>query len=315
MTHTLTDRYIHAVTRTLVPAQRDDVARELRASIEDQTAARRDAGQDAERAVLEDLGDPERLAAGFADRPLHLIGPRYYLAWKRLLIVLLWIVPVSSAFGVAIGQIVSGASAAGIIGVVASTTLTVAVHVAFWTTLVFVVLERSGATDVFSPWTVDRLPDVPEDDDRLGDLIGSVVCVLLLAGAVVWDLTLGFVPGRQVSFLESGLWPVRLGMLAVVVALSLLLQVAVWAQGAWRVWSATTNAVLALAAGGILVYAHAEVGLINPAFFDAVAGESAAEVAQVLDVIAWFAIVILPVWTAIDGFWKMRRSGRNRAAA
>ena len=106
MTDTLTTRYIDAVTRSVPERQRDDVARELAAAIADQIDARLVAGEapgDAERIVLTELGDPERLAAGYADRPLHLIGPRYYLEWKRLLVLLLWIVPACAAGGVAIG--------------------------------------------------------------------------------------------------------------------------------------------------------------------------------------------------------------------
>ena len=62
----------------------------------------------AERAVLTDLGDPDKLAAGYTDRPLHLIGPRYYLDWWRLLKLLLWIVLPCAAFGVALGQTLAG---------------------------------------------------------------------------------------------------------------------------------------------------------------------------------------------------------------
>ena len=65
--------------RTVPEKQRADLSAELRASIDDQIDARVDDGEApeaAERAVLTDLGDPDKLAAGYTDRPLHLIGPR-----------------------------------------------------------------------------------------------------------------------------------------------------------------------------------------------------------------------------------------------
>ena len=103
---TLTDRYVAAAMRTVPEKQRDDLGAELRASIDDQIDARVENGEphgDAERAVLTELGDPDKLAAGYTDRPLYLIGPRYYLDWWRLLKLLLWIVPACAAFGVALG--------------------------------------------------------------------------------------------------------------------------------------------------------------------------------------------------------------------
>jgi hypothetical protein len=51
--------------------RRSDIERELRASIADAVDGRIDAGgepADAEVAVLTELGDPARLAAGYADR-------------------------------------------------------------------------------------------------------------------------------------------------------------------------------------------------------------------------------------------------------
>ncbi len=115
-TATLTDRYVETAMRTVPEGQRADLAAELRASIDDQLEARVAQGElrdAAERAVLTDLGDPEKLAADYTDRPLWLIGPRYYLTWWRLTKLLWAIVPVCAAFGVALGQLLSGAASAG----------------------------------------------------------------------------------------------------------------------------------------------------------------------------------------------------------
>src|SRR5688500_13664214 len=95
ITTELTDRYIWAVTRSLPEDQRREVGRELRASIEDAIETRLEAGEApkaAEINVLQELGDPARLAGQYAERPAWLIGPKYYYDWMRLLKLLFAIV-------------------------------------------------------------------------------------------------------------------------------------------------------------------------------------------------------------------------------
>ena len=111
MTATLTQRYITAAIQSLPPESQDDVRAELEASIADAVEARVEHGDQpeaAERATLNELGDPALLAAGYADRPLHLIGPRYYPTWWRLLKLLLLIVPLCVLGAVALGQALAG---------------------------------------------------------------------------------------------------------------------------------------------------------------------------------------------------------------
>ena len=160
MPATLTERYISATIRSLRPDAQEDVRAELAASIADAVEARLEQGEEpesAEREVLTGLGDPAVLAAGYADRPLHLLGPRYYLTWRRLLILLLWIVPPVALVGVGLSQALIGADVGTIIGQAIGVAISAAVHVTFWTTLVFVILERTG-TDTGERWSVDDLP-------------------------------------------------------------------------------------------------------------------------------------------------------------
>ncbi len=134
-TTSLTDRYIAAAMRTVPEKQRADLGAELRTSIDDQIDARVDAGEArdaAERAVLTDLGDPEALAAGYTERSLYLIGPRYYLEWWRLLKILWWIVVPLAALGIALGQVLSGAAFGEIISSAVVGAFTVALHIGFW---------------------------------------------------------------------------------------------------------------------------------------------------------------------------------------
>ena len=92
MSNDLIDRYVGATLRTVPESQRSDIEAELRASIEDALEARMEAGVDADTAkrdVLTEMGDPDRLAAGYTGRPGYLIGPALFFDYKRFLTALL----------------------------------------------------------------------------------------------------------------------------------------------------------------------------------------------------------------------------------
>lgn len=317
-TTTLTDRYVAAAMRTVPEKQRDDLGAELRASIADQVDGRTENGEDraaAERAVLTELGDPDMLAAGYTDRPLHLIGPKYYLDWWRLLKLLLWIVLPAAAFGIALAQTLDGQSIGPIIGNVLATLISVAVHLCFWTTLVFVIVERTGADrKEFGTWTVDQLPEPRPRGVGFGDMIATLVFLAVGAGAVIWDLTIGFVPafvtgsGEPLSFLNPGLWPWWIAGLFVLMALEATLAVVVYLVGRWTPALAVANAVLALAFAVPALILLSQGQLLNPEFFPAVVGEDGAEVAAIVSTVFGFGIAILAIWDIVDVIRKTIRS-------
>ncbi|WP_300265219.1 permease prefix domain 1-containing protein [Microbacterium sp.] len=338
MTAVLTERYIGAVTKSLDPSAQDDVRVELEASIADAIEARTDQGEDqadAERTVLTELGDPAILAAGYADRPLHLIGPKYFLTWWRLLKLLLWIVPVTVAAVVAVGLVISDAPVGEIIGQTIAITLSVIVHLCFWTTLVFFVLERTGA-DTGVRWSVDSLPEVREDGASRSDLIASVVFLAIAVGALLWDRFVGFVfvatgevdvtegLGGQTTalpILAPGLWPWWITAALILIALEAALAVAVYAGRGWRPSLAVLNTVLAVVFAAGAVYLLVTGQLINPEFlafivdaggdgFAAGDAEAAGEggIFRILAVLTGAFIVGIAVWDTVDGWLKTRRA-------
>jgi len=320
MDTTLADRYVLAVTRSVPEKQREDVAAELRASIADQVDARIEAGEpaaDAERAVLEGLGDPDALAAGYADRPLYVIGPRYYLTWKRLLKLLLWIVPACAGFAIALGQTLSGAPLGEIIGSTAAGLIGVIVHLCFWVTVVFFVLDRAGVTDALTPWSLDQLPEPRENGARTSDMIASLVFLLLAAGAIVWDLFIGFVylDGRWMSVLSPQFWPVGVLLLFAVIAAELVLAIVVWATGRWTMPLAIANTALAVSAASILLTALGRDALLNAdAFGVAIASGASADLPQIVSTVVGFFVAGICVWDIVDGFLKAGRTGRPAAS-
>ena len=324
-TNTLTERYISATVRSLRPEAQDDVRAELEAAIADAVEARIELGEDpatAERAALTALGDPGILAAGYAERPLHLIGPRYYLAWWRLLKVLLLIVPVCVLGGVALGQTIANAPIGEVIASAVVATGGSILHICFWTTLVFVILERSG-TDTGVRWDVDQLPDTADDGAGRNELIASLVFLGLAVGALLWDRLRGFVviEGDALPILNPQLWPWGIGVLFLLIVAEAVFAIVVYRRRGWNTALAVVNTVLAVAflAWTLVLLVRGE--LVNPDFlahivaaggegFAAGDAEAADEggVFRILAVLLGFGIAIGAGWDIVDGWRKARRN-------
>ena len=313
---TLPVRYLHAVTRSLPATAQDDVREELRASIAEATEARTEQGEDedgAERAVLNELGDPAVLAARFAERSLQLIGPRHYLAWWRLLKLLLAIVPACVFGAVALGQSLAGAPIGQIIGQSVAAGLTVALHVCFWVTLVFAAMERTGA-ETGTTWDVDRLPEPKEVGSGRSDMVASLVLLSLAAAAIAWDGTLGLVRvgGESLPFLSPALWPWAVGALLVLIGLEAVLAVVVHARGHWTAGLAVVNTALAVLFTSWTLTLLGRGILVNPALVDHLSdiGGVDHETWRILGVLLGFGVVGISLWDVIDAWLKARRAAR-----
>jgi hypothetical protein len=106
------NRYVATVLCSIPENRRSDVDRELRAAIDDAIEAKVEQGEQpstAETTVLTDLGDPALLAADYSDRPLYLIGPRFYLPWLRLMRKLLAVIPMLAGMVSTLVHLVTGA--------------------------------------------------------------------------------------------------------------------------------------------------------------------------------------------------------------
>lgn len=247
-TMTLAERYIAATVRSITPSAQDDVRAELTASIDDAIEARLEQGEPreaAERSVLTELGDPAVLAASYADRPLHLIGPRLYLTWWRLLKLLLIIVPPVAMAGVAIGTAISGGNVGAVIGAMVAVGISVVVHIGFWTTLVFVILERTNSDTPLPKWDLDQLPVVQTKKVAVGDLIATIVLAVILAGSFTWDHFVGW-GSDEIHVFSDALWPAAAVGLFVCLALTIVIALIVLRTGRWTILLASLNAVIAL---------------------------------------------------------------------
>ena len=319
---TLTDRYVYAVTRSLPESQRADIEKELRASIADAIEARIDAGEQpaaAEKAALNDLGDPMRLASEYADRPMWLIGPKYYFDWIRLLKLLFAIVlPIVFAVFFIIGFIQGGVGQA--FGGAFSIIFTVGVHLAFWPTLIFALVERhgkpnrSGTRNELPDWSIDLLPELPDLKRRpaLSDLIATVIFSLAFIVAIVWQQNNSVFQdgeGRAIPILNPDLWAFWVPYVFAITGASVLFAVVLYASGRWTWTLASVNVLVVLAGAIPAIYLMLTHQVWNLEFFEQFGwGEV---VTRLVDPISAGVFAIGSIGGITDGFVRAAKARKR----
>lgn len=304
----LVDRYVLTALRRVPPQQRTDIDRELRTSIADAVDARVGNGETYDAAVehvLLQLGDPDQLADSYTGRRTYLLGPDLFGAWRRLMTTLYTVVLPIIVITTVFADTIANASFGEIIGTVVTTILTAGVHLAFWTTLVFVVLERCGLDrrQVAGPWRPDSLPRYGNGEAVNSQLIVDLSWIaLLIAGLVVQQFAVTDEPVLDPAN-WSFWWPYLIGILVL--------------EGAYAVWvhrasvrthvMTAVNALLGLAAAGPIIWLLADDRFLNPAHDFSTLADGAAE--------QWTSaalITLVPVITLWDIIGQARRTARSR---
>jgi len=308
---TLSDRYVSSTLRSVPAKQRADIEKELRASIADAVDGRVEGGSDpdeAEYAVLTELGDPARLAARYADRPLHLIGPALYLDYVRLLTVLLATVVPAVAGAVAFARIVQGGDAGSVVADAVGTAINTAVHIFVWTTLLFAVIERTPHLR-FGPtrqWTPAALPPPPSRRARQGALIGATVAFVLLTAFVLLSPVVSTktdANGDPIGILSPWLWDTGVVYLFLGLAFGGFAITVAKYYTRWRPSVAIASAVLGIASATVLIWVAANDHLLNPAFTETAGWPSS--VSRWIDIgliVAGVIAVVQAVVETVAGF-------------
>lgn len=311
----LTDRYLAATLRSVPAPRREEIATELRASIEDMIEARSTDDRDAataEREVLTELGDPTQLAARYVDRRLQLIGPTYYLIWERLLKLLLAIVPGTVGVITALVEATVADNAGGAIGAGVVAAFQTAVQTAFWITLVFAVAERCNPSVRLPAWSVDQLPNEPiQRDARLADTCASLVALVLTVAFLVWQHFQTLIPadGGRLPIIDPALWTSWLPALLAVLVATIGLEIAKYRAGRWTWRLVVVNAVLDLAFAVPVAWLLLTDRLLNPdlvAHFAWLREGGTEEVARMAVVV----IAAIVIWDVIDSVVRARRHRR-----
>ncbi len=317
----LADRYVHAVTQRLPEELRGDVADELRGSIGDRVesllAGRPELGEaGAERVALEELGDPALLADGYRGTRHQLIGPEVYPAYVCVLrAVLVTVVPVVAVV-VAVVQALTGSSVGAAVGETVWTALSTAVHIAFWVTVVFALVERGSASQevrdtLGTDWSPDKLPELPRSTGgSMSDLVASAVFLTLIGAAIVWQQLRP--PVRDGSdrhpVLDPELWSFWLPLVLVLLLVELAFEVVKFQRG-WSPRVAAVNTVLAVVFAAPLVYLAASARLLNPAAVAAIRDQWSGFDPSVAHTVVVMSALVIGVWDSVDGWVKARTAG------
>ncbi|QXQ08913.1 hypothetical protein [Paeniglutamicibacter sp. Y32M11] len=316
----LSSRYVTAVSRSVPESQREDVEAEVTAAIADLREARLDAGtpqEDVERAVLLELGDPMRLAADYSNKPLHLIGPDYFPTYIRLLKILAATVLPVVAFAVMLGKLLSGGDAGEIVsgGILAG--LGVAMHMFFWVTLIFALIERNpGSKEAKPKWDPTTLPDTPAGGVRLGDTIAAVLVALIAVAYLPWQhFNSPFMDaqGQSMPTLNTELWPFWIPLLMAGLLATAVLEFVRYRAGGWSWRFVAINTILELLVAVPVVWLAATDSLFEPRFIARLVTEGWSDASLHLNVTIIIITIGVVIWNLIDPLRKVRRDTAMRA--
>ncbi|ANU09445.1 hypothetical protein A1A1_13242 [Planococcus antarcticus DSM 14505] len=329
----LIELYIEEVKKRLPEKKRHEVELELRSKIgamlpEDYSE------QDAKN-ILSELGHPAVLASGYADRPMHLIGPRYYDLYLQLLKLILPIAITVTTIIVLIVTIVSGAGEepvfviiGDLMGGIISGIINTVIQAVFWLTLVLAVVERAEHSKSqrplalnFEEWTPDDLresqerPHVSKEkkipkSQIFGSLIWAAIWTTVYFNA---DKLLGIYQEGQRGGLEFttpifnqevlvSYWP----LIILVVVMEITLAVYQWRALQWTNKLALFNTFVQLTSVLIFVLIFTNSNLINQAF-----RQGLEDVFGGLSALNWLigsVVVIVIISSAVDAIQGIRKA-------
>ncbi|MFP3919135.1 hypothetical protein U5N28_15130 [Lysinibacillus telephonicus] len=267
----LIEVYIQEVTRRLPEKNREDISLELRSTIEDMLPD--DYSENDVKGALEKLGSPVSLASGYLDRPIHLIGPRYFDIYLTLLKMILPIAVIVSLISIIAEYFIGYDGKEAVLNVVLDVfafgiwrSIEVGIHVFFWLTLVIAIAERTDKGKDQQPLTTSLKKWTPDDLKNIAYIPKKkAVSKFEVFGSLMWTAiwaTVYFYADRLVGIYENngdGLqfvaptfnhevllqyWPIVIIMVGLEIALALYKLV----QGQWTKRMAIYNAILQLVA-------------------------------------------------------------------
>jgi len=325
----LIDIYIQEVTRRLPEKSREDIALELRSTIEDMLSD--DYSEEEVKEVLEKLGNPATLASGYRDQPMHLIGPRYFDVYVTLLKMILPIAAVISLISMIATYFMNYGGEEAVMNVVLHIMgegiwriIEVSMQVFFWVTLVFAILERTDKgkdqnplTTSLSKWTPDDLKNISYIPKK------KAITKFEVFGGLMWTAiwaTLYFYAEHLVGIYrgsETGLefvvpvlnhevllhyWPIVVVIIGCEIALSLYKLM----KGQWTKSIAIFNMVVQVVGTVVFIVIFSNPDLLHPKFLAYITDFKQLETWAVGGVISIF--IISAAIAVFDGFRKAKIS-------
>ncbi|QIW19269.1 HAAS signaling domain-containing protein [Bacillus thuringiensis] len=328
----LIDIYVEEVAKRLHEKNREDIILELRSTIEDMLPD--DYNEDDEKRVLEKLGSPVSLANGYLDRPMYLIGPRYFDVYTTLLKMIIPIAAVIALIAMVAENFVGYDGEQAVLNVILNLIgkgigeiIEVGLHVFFWLTLVFAILERTDKDKGTQPLTTSLKKWTPDDLKNTSYVPKKKsISKFEVFGGLMWTAiwaTLYFYANHLVGVYhgtESGLkfvaatfnqdvllqyWPIVVIVIVFEIGISLYKLV----QGQWTKKLATGNAILQIVGTIVFIVIVVNPHLFNEEFITYVANVFTTSPEEVKKWLIGGGIIIYILSAALnifDGFRKAR---------
>ncbi|QFT87776.1 hypothetical protein FIU87_03840 [Bacillus sp. THAF10] len=326
----LIEIYVQEVVRRLPEKQRSDIGLELRSTIEDMLPE--NFTEEDVKDVLAELGHPAKLAAGYHDKPMYLIGPRYFDVYVKLLNLIIPLAMVISFAVVVVGGILShtgGLTINGVLGMIGEgiwVSIGAGMQTFFWITLTFALVERvdnSGKTNPLTTnwkeWTPNDLKEVPYIPKE------KAISKLEFFGSFIWSVIWAafyFNANRIIGIYENspdGLvlktpifdqdvllsyWP----LVILVILTGLVFFAYKWKLGQWTKKLAFANTVVQLVSVSVFILIFSNHSIFNPEFLVFVTEKLGVTLA--IDKMLWLAIVITVISSAADVYQGFRKAAK-----
>ncbi|PEJ97422.1 HAAS signaling domain-containing protein [Bacillus wiedmannii] len=328
----LIDIYVEEVAKRLPEKNREDIILELRSTIEDMLPD--DYNEDDEKRVLEKLGSPVSLANGYLDRPMYLIGPRYFDVYTTLLKMIIPIAAVIALIAMVAENFVGYDGEQAVLNVILNLIgkgigeiIEVGLHVFFWLTLVFAILERTDKDKGTQPLTTSLKKWTPDDLKNTSYVPKKKsISKFEVFGGLMWTAiwaTLYFYANHLVGVYhgtESGLkfvaatfnqevllqyWPIVVIVIVFEIGISLYKLI----QGQWTKRLAIGNAILQIVGTIVFIVIIVNPHLFNEGFITYVANVFTTSPEEVKKWLIGGGIIIYILSAALnifDGFRKAR---------
>jgi hypothetical protein len=330
----LIDRYIYAVTQRLPEDSRNDVKQELYGNIQDMLP---DNPTDNDvRLVLEQLGNPARLADEYCQTKRYLIGPGLYDTYITILKLVITILTLVCGFSAVLERVIVHPADTGLIGLTAGIIIRMlvaavqgAVSGFIWVTVIFAILERTGIdtnelTLQKKKWSPDDLPTIPISTKSM---ISRVEVIFSMFFTVFATALIYFKPELIAIYTKSdrGLTLVaslfiksqlRHYMPAIFLVSTIGLAVLAWKFIAkrWSISLAVANTVRNMLSAALVYIMINDNSLFNQRVFTEAANIITVSHQSVTHFWSWLTMtfiavfIVASIWDSVDGFLKCRKS-------
>lgn len=291
----LSERYIHAVLERLPHDKRKGAEEDLRSKL---AVRLLEGSTDKEEwDVLQEFGHPALTAERYGKVRRHLIGPRYFDLYLRLLKLVIPLAVLITLIVVTVVSIVSGVGQeanlftvlASLISTIIGALLNTIMQTLFWITLVVAFMDWADKSPVDTPigltlkeWTPDDLKEW-EGQEGLLEPVASKVAKSQIFGSLIWmviwttvyfnaDKVLGIYTddGEGLRFQMAvfnqdvllSYWP----FVALVIVLELGLAVWQWRAVYWNFRLAAFNTLVQIVSVLVFILIFLNSELLNPEF-------------------------------------------------